>query len=320
MPDAKPPTPTQGFSWPPRSPDANRPPDHGDSPDWHPPGAATPADAPTKSGLVPAARPPRPWTRWLHACEEVWLARTAAPVAWRESLGELKPESPGSYCPRCGGSVGPFEADADGCRDCRDVRLPWSRAVRLGSYEGTLRECIHLAKFGGWHRLQTELGRRLGRVIAEALREARLPGPYWVVPVPTTTARRLERGMDHTLVLSRSVARALGGRVVRPLRRVKPAAQTGASASERARLAAGAFRPRRGWWMGIRRGVWRGTRGWGEAGIGCGVVIVVDDVRTTGATLRAACRGLRAGARRAGAAPARVWVATMGVTEREGAR
>jgi hypothetical protein len=126
MPDAKPPRTGEAFSWPPGKPEPTPP----VAPSLTPGETTKPLGSLPSSGLLARVR------AWIHACEEVWLDRTAAPLAWREALGELISDVPGAYCPRCGTSAGPFEADADGCRECRNTRLPWSRAVRVGGVRG----------------------------------------------------------------------------------------------------------------------------------------------------------------------------------------
>jgi len=89
---------------------------------------------------------------------------------------------------------------------------------------------------------------------------------------PTTVARRRSRGFDHAEVIARAVASELGRPCVSLLTRRSGAAQTGARRAERVqRPTFVAMAPR------------RGTR-----------LLLVDDVVTTGATLRAASRALRA--------------------------
>lgn len=235
---------------------------------------------------------------WLEVFEREWVGVRGWSWGVRARQAGWVVDGRGAYCPRCGETAGEFEADADGCRACRGKRLPWERAVRLGSYEGELRDAVMEFKFGPWRKVGSELGRLLGKRVREDLELMRWRGRVMVVPVPTTTGRRMARGIDHSMVLAREVARATGGRVKRLVWRRWGGAQRGASATERARNVAGAFRPRR---------FGRGMDG--------ALVVVVDDVRTTGATLRGVCRAARAAAREGGAA-VRIWTAVVGVTPR----
>ena len=194
---------------------------------------------------------------------------------------------PHAACPRCGNSVGPHADTAGGCPRCRDSRLPFERALRLGPYEGKLREIILRMK------------RRDGELAAEAFArlwaaaiEPRLRGlgATAVVPVPLHWRRRWRRGFNQT----EPPARALAERLRVPclahgLQRIHATPrQAGLSVAGRRANVAGAFRVR------------RTARLRGE------VVVLVDDVLTTGATAGEAARALR----EAGAA--RVLVAVIG--------
>lgn len=231
----------------------------------------------------------------------VWLPTTVPPVATRLERAGWVPDEPGRVCPRCGLSVGPFEADADGCPACRDSRFPWQRLIRLGPYDGELREAVLDFKFSPWRRVGSDLGRLLGERVREQAGRIEPNAPIVVVPVPTTVRRRLGRGIDHALVLARGVASASGGRVRTMVGREHRRSQVSVAPSERGRNVARAFRARRG----LGRRAERASRP---------VIVVVDDVLTTGATLRGVCRAVGARLRREGT-PAVVWSAVACVSQ-----
>lgn len=279
--------PVEVFAWPPR------------------PAAFDPGEAEPEVG-VPAAVPTLPrsgrWA-WLREAEASWLGVSA--VSWREAAALVgwEADTPDAYCPRCGTTAGPFEADADGCPACRRRRLGWSRSVRLGSYAGVLREAILTGKYTPWRRMCQELGADLGRAVAACLRaEGIEPASVLVCPVAASTRRRLARGVDHTAILGREVARVTGGTLVRALRREHRPPQQRLRGAARQRNVSGAF--------SARSGVCTGLDG--------RVVVLVDDVRTTGATMSAAARALRAGVKAAGGQGVTIWAAVAGVTPRSG--
>jgi ComF family protein len=168
--------------------------------------------------------------------------------------------------------------------------------VRLGEYGGLLRELVHELKFDRCRSVGVELGHRLGRAVREAMIAAGLdPAGAVVVPVPMSFRRRWSRGVDHARMLSRLVAKELGCPMLGVLsRRHRPAQWTVPESRRRANVR-GVFR--------VNRGVVRRLKG--------RTMVVVDDVRTTGATLTECCSTiLRAMGEDS---PVGVWVAVVGV-------
>ncbi len=187
------------------------------------------------------------------------------PACWDSARRHLGPA-----CPTCGN---PDVASGEECLACRASAPPWRAAASFGPYAGVLRELILLFKARG----RDELAAPLGELLAETFRGAAWPAPDAAVAVPMGWVKRLRRGYNQAELLAREVARAVGCRHVRALRRRGGGRQVGAGRSDRLRLTASAFP--------VRRAV-------------SGRVLLVDDVLTTGATAGACARALaRAGAK-----------------------
>ena len=159
-----------------------------------------------------------------------------------------------------------FPLDAEGrCALCREGMRGFDSAYCFGSYEGLLREWIHLYKYG---RVKTMAG-PLVDLLARALpRDERFDA---IVPVPLHWLREWQRGFNQADVLASGLSRRFGIPVIRALRRARSTqAQAGLSNTARRRNVTAAFRSRRGRPVAGKR------------------LLLIDDVMTTGST-GAAC-------------------------------
>lgn len=317
------------FRWPPGRPDR---PDRPEAPEPRRPEAPEATRGPTRiaeAEVDATIVEPKPRTRgasadgpgglWSRA-EAVWLDRTIDPLAQRLGEAGWAPWAEGAYCHLCGQAVGPGEVDAEGCAHCRGERRPWTRLVCLGEYRPPLDGLIREMKFQRMRRFGEQLGQMLGERVARCAVRAGLDGWRTVlVPVPVSRRRRMERGIDHALVLARSAAGACGGRVAPVLWRRHRPSQLEVAPSRREANAAGSMRPRAAWGSWLSRRLGMGDRwapgAWGAlAGRGPVLVVLVDDVTTTGATLRAAGRAVDRGCKRLGIKDLRIWAATVAAT------
>ncbi|GJQ28867.1 MAG: hypothetical protein HBSAPP03_07510 [Phycisphaerae bacterium] len=238
--------------------------------------------------------PGPPSRGWWHTVEAAWLGLARPPLVVRAAQAGWAPDPPEAYCPRCGGDAGSFEVDDLGCMACRDQDVPWSRAIRLGAYEGVLRDMILDVKYTAWRALGVDLGRLLGAVAAATLEQAGVPlAKVVLVPVPSTFWRRMARGVNHASAIAQGAGEVLGAPVVSVLTRRHRPTQVSVAPSKRAANVRNTMR---------RTSIDLAGR----------TVVLVDDVRTTGATLAEACRALRYGSTES--RPASILAATLAVT------
>jgi ComF family protein len=167
----------------------------------------------------------------------------------------------------------------EACPRCRRGRPRIALARAAGEYEGSLREIVHAFKYEGRRSLARGLGALMAAAGADVLADADC-----AVPVPLHPWRRFRRGFNQ----SADLARTLDVPVIPALwRRRATASQAGLTAAARRRNVRRAF----GLSPLLR------SRDW-QRSIDGGIVVLVDDVRTTGATLDACAEVLiDAGAR-----------------------
>ncbi|MBX7098775.1 MAG: ComF family protein [Myxococcaceae bacterium] len=173
---------------------------------------------------------------------------------------------PQLQCARCGE---PGRHAAGRCARCRQAPPPFDSARAVFVHGGAAARAIHRLKYEDCPELARPLAARLAALVA--------PGSSdWVVPVPLHQERFEARLYDQAALLAGELARRLELPVrVDVLERRRPTArQVGQSEAARERNVEGAFA------VGAPA---EGRR-----------VLLVDDVMTTGATVREASRVLRA--------------------------
>ena len=175
-------------------------------------------------------------------------------------------------CEPCSRSF-PLRLDPDAIPKLSGIRA--ARAV--WSYEGNVREIVRRYKYSGLRSLAPALASEMAHVLREWG-----PAIDLIVHVPVHPARLRERGYDQSELLARELARTMDTAPVPALVRLRETAvqARAMSAAERADNVRGAFHAPDS--EKVRRAN----------------VLLIDDVLTTGATLKEASRALRrAGAR-----------------------
>lgn len=197
---------------------------------------------------------------------------------------------PGHVCRSCALPL-PLAVDAL-CGRCLRHPPPWERVVAALDYRFPVDRLVCRFKFGR----DFSCGHLLGIEMLAAVRRSGATLPDLVAPVPLHRARHHARCFNQADILARQLSRALGIPADSHLlyRRRNTRAQSGLDAADRKRNTRGAF-------------VFRGPGQAQPAGLR---VALVDDVMTTGATVRECVKTLN----RAGVARVSVWVAARACT------
>jgi ComF family protein len=188
-------------------------------------------------------------------------------------LRKLAPRS-GPLCPRCGR----FEAGSAGdhlCGRCLSETPAFSIHRSCGAYGGTLKDVILLFKYRRYAPLSRPLASFAAACLAAA--EPLWEGAEFLVPVPLHPSRRRERGFNQARLLARDLGAPRGLEILDGVlvKTRNAPAQAGLRAADRER--------------NVRRtyAVKHACRVEGRT------LILIDDVTTTGATIRECARVLR---------------------------
>ena len=206
-------------------------------------------------------------------------------------LADVRPIR-GNVCPVCGERVfSPYALDSSEsrCGLCRRLDPPFVQAVAYGSYDGGLRELIHLLKYEQVRPAAVVLGRMLAGAVSGVESGS---SPLVVVPVPLHARKLRQRSFNQSQIARHAVKLGAGSRrLVRRSRvlerRRETQSQIGLTRQQRRKNLRGAFVVSRPEEMAGRE------------------VMLVDDVFTTGTTV-SECAGVL---RRAGAS--KVFAATV---------
>jgi ComF family protein len=190
-----------------------------------------------------------------------------------DRCAQLVEPVPDTICARCGR---PQALAVRLCADCRTAPSPLAGSRAAALHTEPLRQAIHALKYEDRPQLAGPLGRYLVAVFQHDPWQSIADRFDAVVPAPLHAERLRERGYNQSELLAATLCDACG-LTLRPgwIARVRATRQqVGLNAAERRQNVAGAFRS--------------------SDDVAGTTLLLVDDVYTTGATLRACAEAARA--------------------------
>lgn len=218
-------------------------------------------------------------SRWANDCVNAVFPTVEHAGLIASALSTWEADRVGAYCWRCGESATPAGFDDKGCPQCRTRRLNWSRLFRLGAYEPPLEDWIHAMKFARRWAWGDALGVQLAmHVAADAAWCDKAASMDTVVcPVPMHYRRRFSRGYNQAQRIAAAFAHQRQLRMLELLRRHRSTPpQTAIHPNQREDNVRHAFS------MVSTKLKLDGLH-----------IVLVDDIKTSGGTLRACTRTLR---------------------------
>jgi len=201
-----------------------------------------------------------------------WCVACRGELSWQERTGPVCASCwsslPKITVPKCRSCAMPWSAEIDGdiCFDCMPDPLPLDWCEAWGRYSGSLERVLHALKFTRHDFLDDQLA----ELLREAMRDLDFDA---IVPVPMHWLRERRRGYNQAELIARALSRRIGIPAEMLLRKRRGGApQSTLARDARARNVRGAFVASRGA---------KGKR-----------ALIVDDICTTGETLRACARAL----------------------------
>ena len=212
---------------------------------------------------------------WVAPPQCINCGREGSALCFGCSTSEIVPY--GEQCWGCN-ALSPGGRTCTKCRAGGSPRFVWITT----NYSGAAKELVKIYKFGH----QRVAVNRLSDLMLQTLLDFNAANDvarqnYLVVPIPTATTRARQRGFGHGELLARVLSRKIALQNATALGRLGQTRQLGSKRSDRLKQSEGNYYVRQPKIIEGRN------------------ILLVDDVVTTGATIREATKALRAaGARR----------------------
>lgn len=212
----------------------------------------------------------------LHCNESL---RSTSPLFCDLCLELFVPIDSTQRCPYC------FSADFSSesgpcCALCRKTPPHWDRLAAVFEYEGPASSLVKRMKYGG----QFYLAKGIGAYLAAYLIGLEWPLPDYIIPMPMASFKKLERGYNQSKLLADVVGELLNRPVKDVLTRLNgDFSQAALSVKDRMQLNSEAFSLKN------------------DTDLYDKNILLIDDVVTTGSTLKCCCEVLR------GSCPAHIY-------------